>query len=514
MAQDHHHHHQHAHLPLIDENNAMSGNGGPSSSFCIDIEGGGGVGSGNKGGGPDEVTATGGHEASDSIKLALASVAQARSVLQGLGERPDHESVDFARNKIAEIDAKLAKQLEEVVLSPRPEEVDRHDWRNHQAEKEKEYRQEAEKEKLPFKALVQLEEMHATYSVLLKEAEEKLEKLYAAEGNSSKFMPVEDEVNEEVVNILREASEKKLGHVVLSGRMLRYLPEAFGRIHSIVTLNLSNNQLEAIPDSIAGLQNMEELHLSSNILVSLPDSIGLLLNLRILNVSGNKLKALPDSISHCRSLVELDVSFNELTFLPTNLGYELANLQKLLVHLNKIRSLPSSVCEMRSLKQLDVHFNELCGLPFAIGRLTNLEVLNLSSNFSDLKELPESIGDLTNLKELDISNNQIHILPDSFGRLENLVKLNLDQNPLVIPPVEVVTQGVEAVKEYMAKRWVDLLLEEEHKSVLEANAQAPTGLLSRSTSFVNSWVSRIAGGVAGYLATTGEPKDPLLDQQL
>ncbi|CAN6464449.1 unnamed protein product [Victoria cruziana] len=457
---------------------------------------------------------TEGHEVSEPIKAGLASVAQARSVLRGLGERPDHESVDFARNKIAEIDAKLAKQLEEVVLSPRPEDIDRHVWRNHQAEKEKECRQAAEKEKLPFKALVQLEEMHATYSDLLKEAEEKLEKLYAVEGSSSKFVPVEDEANDDVINVLREASEKKLEHVVLSGRMLRYMPEAFGRIQSLVTLNLSNNQLEAVPDSIAGLLNLEELDLSSNVLVSLPDSIGLLLNLKMLSVSGNHLKALPDSISHCRSLVELDVSFNELTYLPTNLGYELANLQKLLVHLNKIRSLPSSVCEMRSLQQLDAHFNELCGLPFAIGRLTNLEVLNVSSNFSDLKELPESIGDMTNLKELDISNNQIHVLPYSFGRLENLVKLNLDQNPLVIPPAEVVRQGVEAVKEYMAKRWVDLLLEEEHKSVLEANAEAPTGLLSRSTSFVNSWVSRFAGSVAGYLSTTGEPKDPLLDQQL
>ncbi|KAF3787257.1 kinase and PP2C-like domain-containing protein [Nymphaea thermarum] len=77
------------------------------------------------------------------------------------------------------------------------------------------------------------------------EAEEKLEKLYAAVGNSSKFMPAEDEVNEEVVSILREASEKKLEHVILSGHMLRYVPEAFGRIHSLVTLNLSNNQLEA-----------------------------------------------------------------------------------------------------------------------------------------------------------------------------------------------------------------------------------------------------------------------------
>ena len=91
-----------------------------------------------------------------------------------------------------------------------------------------------------------------------------------------------------------------------------------------------------------------------------------------------------------RSLVELDAGFNSLTYLPTNIGYELLNLQKLMIQLNKIRSLPSSVCEMKSLRYLDAHFNELRGLPIAIGKLTNLEVLNLSSNFSDLRELPET----------------------------------------------------------------------------------------------------------------------------
>ncbi|KAI5311760.1 hypothetical protein L3X38_040933 [Prunus dulcis] len=116
----------------------------------------------------------------------------------------------------------------------------------------------------------------------------------------------------------------------------------------------------SIPDSIAGLEKLEQLHVSCFLLVSLPNSVGLLLNLRVLNVSGNKLDALPKSIACCR--------------------------------------------------YLDVHFNELRGLPYAIGRLTTHEMLNLTSNFSDLTELPESIGDQTNLWELDLRNNQIQAL--------------------------------------------------------------------------------------------------------
>ncbi|KAK9119834.1 hypothetical protein Scep_017927 [Stephania cephalantha] len=387
-----------------------------------------------------------------SMTKAVSDVAQTRSVLRSLGERPDHEAVDNARATMAEIEARLAKRLEAIVLEERPEGVDRLDWREELARKEKDCREAAEKERSVYKTVVQLDEMHEAYQELLREAEERLVKIY--EGSSSFSSGGgggdggDDEkeiVDEAVVAVLREVEigKRVVEKVELSGRQLRILPEAFGRLHGLLLLNVSDNLLEVIPDSIAGLERLEELNLSSNQLRSLPDSIGL-------------------------SLVELDASFNELTFLPTNIGYELVNLQKLVIHLNKIRSLPTSVCEMKSLRQLDAHFNELRGLPHAIGRLTNLESLNLGSNFSDLTELPETFGDLTNLRELDLSNNQIHALPDTFGRLDNLTKLNLDQNPLVLPPPEVVSKGVEAVKVFMAKRWIDILIEEEHKSKIEA----------------------------------------------
>ncbi|KAL6318508.1 hypothetical protein AAG906_000586 [Vitis piasezkii] len=450
-----------------------------------------------------------------SMTLAISDVAQTRSVLQTLGERPDHEAVDKAKAKIVEIDSRLSKQLEEIVLSPRPSSIERLQFRAHQAEKEQECRQAAEKEKQIYKAVVQLDEMHEAYEKLLKEAEERLVKLYesaSAFADDVEHLPVKEETNEEVVGVLQEASGKGLERVDLSGRRLRFLPEAFGKIRSLVALNLSCNQLEFIPDSIAALENLEELNLSSNLLELLPDSIGLLVNLKILDASGNKLLALPDSICHCRSLVELDVSFNNLAYLPTNIGYELVNLKRLSINLNKIRSLPTSIGEMRSLCHLDAHFNELRGLPFAIGRLTNLETLNLSSNFSDLTELPETIGDLTNLRELDLSNNQIQALPDTFGRLDNLNKLNLDQNPLVIPPVEVVNEGVEAVKVFMAKRWLEILVEEEQKSLLEVKEQTQTGWLTRSTSWLGSVVSGVSQSVSGYLGPG--PRDPYLDQQL
>lgn len=213
-----------------------------------------------------------------------------------------------------------------------------------------------------------------------------------------------------------------------------------------------------------------------------------------------------------RLLIELDASFNKLTYLPTNIGFELVNLKRLSIQYNKIRSLPTSIGGMKSLKLLDVHFNELRGLPHSVGKLINLEILNLSSNFSDLTELPDNISDLISLKELDLSNNQIHTLPFTFGQLFNLTKLNLDQNPLTIPPEEVVNEGVEAVKSYMAKRRDEILMEEEQKTTHEMPEQTRASLLTRSTSWLNNFVSNVSGYLGG--SPKSNANSNYLNQQL
>ncbi|KAJ9559561.1 LOW QUALITY PROTEIN: hypothetical protein OSB04_004721 [Centaurea solstitialis] len=461
-----------------------------------------------------------------SMHAAVADVSRTRSVLKTLGECPDHELIDIARSRVAEIESGLMNKLDDVALS---DEVALSDSDSVAVEVEVEKRKKAEEvEVQSYKAVISLYEMHQSYEKMLSMAERRLEKLYEAAKKGGKAVVVDDQgmrfrgedgVNDEVVAVLKDALEKGVERIDLSEKRLRFLPEAFGKLRMLVSLKLCSNQLEVIPDSIAGLENLEELNASSNLLESLPDSIGLLLKLKSLDVSSNKLASLPDSICHCRSLVELDASFNKLTYLPTNLGYELVNLKRLSVPLNKLRSLPTSIGEMESLQFLDAHFNELRILPPSIGRLSKLEILNLSGNFSDLTSLPFTIGDLTSLKELDVSNNQIHELPVTLGRLENLTKLNVEENPLVVPPKEVVAEGVEAVKVFLAKRWLDMLVAEEENSKSAETEQPQGGWLTRSTSWLTNAVAGAAGSVGGYLgggggANTSAKVDPYLDQQL
>ncbi|KAK9283174.1 hypothetical protein L1049_011408 [Liquidambar formosana] len=215
-------------------------------------------------------------------------ITRTQLILQALGPPPDSSAVDAAKAKIAALESKLSENVG----------VDR---------------VEVEKEMEIYKAVVRLDDMHEAYVRQLRDLEERLVGVYdAVVGELEKGCEESEEVNEEVVGILRQAAAEAVEKVELSGRQLKFLPEAFGKLHGLLVLDLSHNLFEVsslffwgkkiIPDSIAGLQKLEELNVSSNLLVSLPDSIGLLLNLKILDVSGNKLNVLPETIAGCRSM--------------------------------------------------------------------------------------------------------------------------------------------------------------------------------------------------------------------
>lgn len=183
-----------------------------------------------------------------SMTTAISDVAQTRSMLKTLGERPDHEAVDTAKARLVDIEVNLSAKLQEIVLSSRPADVELLEWRAHLAEKENECRQAADEEKQVYKAIVHLDEMHEAYEKMLKEAEERLVKIYesAERGlpEEEPLDPVSEEVNEEVAKILQDANEKEMDRISLTGRRLRFLPEGFGHIRGLVVLDISSNQLQ------------------------------------------------------------------------------------------------------------------------------------------------------------------------------------------------------------------------------------------------------------------------------
>ncbi|CAM8902458.1 unnamed protein product [Rhodiola kirilowii] len=235
----------------------------------------------------------------------------------------------------------------------------------------------------------------------------------------------------------------------LHDNRIEELPEGFGKLVNLVFLDLRGNQLKSLPDTFCKLVRIEELQLNSNRLLALPESIGSLVRLKRLMVETNDIEEIPHSIGYCCSLRELRADYNRLKALPEAIG-RIEALEILSVRYNNIKQLPTTMSYLVKLRELDVSFNELESIPESLCFATSLVKLNFCGNFADLQSLPRSIGNLEMLEELDISNNQIRVLPESFRLLTRLRILRADENPLQVPPRQIVENGAQAVVSYMA----------------------------------------------------------------
>jgi len=238
---------------------------------------------------------------------------------------------------------------------------------------------------------------------------------------------------------------QNLSTLNLSYNQLSELPDSITHLQNLSTLNLSSNQLSELPDSITHLQNLSRLYLSSNQLSELPDFITHLQNLSTLFLRNNQLSGLPNSITRLQNLSTLNLSSTQLNELPDSIT-RLQNLSTLYLDNNRLSELPDSITRLQNLSRLNLSSTQLSELPDSITHLQNLSTLNLSSN--QLSKIPDSITRLQNLSTLNLSSNQLSEIPDSITRLQNLSELDLSKNPLVNPPLEIASQGIEAIREY------------------------------------------------------------------
>lgn len=172
------------------------------------------------------------------FQVIPTNITETHSFRRTLGRRPDSSAVSVARAKIDDIQSKLGKALQETQSGVLIDgSIDRD-------EREQELRQEVEKELQIYKAVLTLEDMHESCGKELRGLEERLVEVYWSDM-AELDKDCEGEVNEEVFGILKEAEDGKVvERVELSGCQLKFLPEAFGTLHWLISLNLSHNQLE------------------------------------------------------------------------------------------------------------------------------------------------------------------------------------------------------------------------------------------------------------------------------
>lgn len=142
---------------------------------------------------------------------------------------------------------------------------------------------------------------------------------------------------------------------------------------------------------------------------------------------------------------ELNLSNNYLTQIDTKISC-FKGLQTLDISNNKLEQLPRQICELGNLKKLIVNNNPLINLPQKFASFQKLEILDLSN--TAIYEIPNYIQYLYNLKELNLANCKLSVLPKELYYLPNLKILNITGNPLIDPPIEIASKGIDYVKYY------------------------------------------------------------------
>ena len=169
----------------------------------------------------------------------------------------------------------------------------------------------------------------------------------------------------------------------------------------------------------------------------------------LLSLTQASLETVPPPVLHLGSrLTLLNLSRNQLQDLPASLAVDLPALETLVLAWNRFALFPPPVADLRRLRVLDLSFNKLETLPEAVARLGNLEELLVSDN--ELEALPDGIARLGKLKSLNLRYNEVRALPNVMCTMENLRDVNLNGNPVESPPMDVVYEGVAAIREYLA----------------------------------------------------------------
>ncbi|MBW9173429.1 GTP-binding protein [Clostridium estertheticum] len=228
-----------------------------------------------------------------------------------------------------------------------------------------------------------------------------------------------------VMNEIKQAKEKNITRLTLSGRKLKKLPNEIGELKNLTFLDISSNELEDLPEEISQLSKLKSIDISSNRIKHIPKQIFSLLNLKTLYASKNIIEDLPDELSLLQKLTSLSLSSNELNQFPM-VVIKLEKLKMLNLHNNRIKEVPNSIENLSYMQTIDLSRNELKDLPEEIKRLKRLSILLLASN--KLNHIPDGILSLNNIKTLDLTNNQIEVIPNEIEKLYKLGIFYISKN--------------------------------------------------------------------------------------
>ncbi|EFA86028.1 hypothetical protein PPL_01261 [Heterostelium album PN500] len=167
----------------------------------------------------------------------------------------------------------------------------------------------------------------------------------------------------------------------------------------------------------------------------------------VVDFSGRDFTKIPNKLPCEKDKVEsLVCSNNRILSIPDEFFQNFQLLTSLNLEKNKFKKLPKSFKKLQSLQILKLGRNKFKKFPKSILNISTIQSLDLSDNM--ITSIPKEINQMVQLKELYLSNNEIDIIPVQISEL-TLFILELYGNPVVLPPMEVVELGIEAIVDYL-----------------------------------------------------------------
>ncbi|GLU51537.1 hypothetical protein Dfri01_09980 [Dyadobacter frigoris] len=232
--------------------------------------------------------------------------------------------------------------------------------------------------------------------------------------------------------------------------------------------------LTKLPPELKDCFWLEELDISGNEILFIDDLVHLK-NLRSLNLGANRIKNF-NVLNSLENLKDLDISSNP----PMNMDFlsGLKSLEKLSIRSNKLLD-GNYISVLSKLKVLDLGRNEISNIAFIsdlkqlntlslrYNNIANIDVLsglhgleNLDLSFNKIVNI-DSLAKLKNLKNVDLSTNKIKSISYYLVSNQNLEldytdkkvhekgRIFLNGNPIVEPPLKVISQGKAFTEAYL-----------------------------------------------------------------
>ncbi|XP_052063047.1 leucine-rich repeat protein soc-2 homolog, partial [Mytilus californianus] len=227
-------------------------------------------------------------------------------------------------------------------------------------------------------------------------------------------------------------------------------------------LFLSNNKINVIENgALTGSEDfLLVLHLSNNKLTSIPSDVGRLKHLTDLDIHDNPMENMNEEIIRniSGSLLSLSLGNDIMTSWPQCLE-RLTNLTSMSIFSLNIPKIYDDVFDNYShLNILEIISTNLSSIPTSIGKLLNLQNVNLYNNLILAEEsFPLHIfRDLHNLSSISIVNCSLRSLPLTFSEISSLSFLVIENNPISYVEDGVFERNVSSKVWFMALKTTKL----------------------------------------------------------